>query len=60
MCGGGKRSTKEIIREVPAPAPAPADYSNTDQRTAAVAASTNSQTKAPNTFGSELASGTVK
>jgi len=57
---GGKKGggTREIIREVPAPAPAPADYSNVDQRKAAVAASTNSQTSSTGgTFGAELASG---
>ena len=52
---GGSSAPQQIIREVPAPAPAPADYSNTQQRQAAVGASTNSQMAAPGTFGAELA-----
>ena len=45
-----------LVEETAAPAAAPADYSNIEQRKAAVASSTNSQTGG-GTFGGELAGG---
>jgi len=59
----GKKSSggqQTVIREVPAPASTPADYSNTQQRQAAVAQSTNSQTSSMgSTFGADLGSSTA-